>query len=457
MNLQDELESVLRKGIRRHRVPGANAAVIRNGRLAASVAAGVVNLDTGVRTTTDSVFQIGSITKIFTTTLVMQLAEEGLLDIDAPVAGVLPELRFADAQMARTVTSRHFLCHTSGVDGDFFVDTGYGADSTERLVAMATMLPSVFPMGEMMSYCNVGFAILGRAIEVLTNRTYDEALRERIFKPLGMTRAMSLPQDALRYRCAVGHVPDPRRQGEYRVTPALFLTHGQKAAGSTPAMSAPDLLKFAHMHMNGGRGAERILKASSVSAMQRRQVKLLPNASEDSTHLGLGWFMGKWGRTRIIGHNGGTMGQAAALRLAPEHNAAVALLTNGGDADALYYDVFDTAFMKLIKETPPRLANVDERVRVDLGALAGRYENMTTVLNVKTGRGGRVTVTTTPKDAERGGLSLANARVGFIDKMTARLNTGDAMADRMTIRFSGVDGGKAQYAQTGLRQLRRTA
>ena len=75
--------------------------------------------------------------KVWTATLAMQLVDEGKLDLDAPVADVLPELRLADADVAKTVTMRHLLNHTSGIDGDVFTDTGRGDDCVEKYVAPA--------------------------------------------------------------------------------------------------------------------------------------------------------------------------------------------------------------------------------------------------------------------------------------------------------------------------------
>jgi len=205
-----DLPGLLRSSIRKHKVPGASVAVLRSNRIVGEAAAGVINLDTRVPTTTDTVFQIGSISKPHTATLIMQLVDEGKVELDAPVVEYLPEFRVADIDVSRKVTIRHFLSHQSGIDGDFFVDSGRGDESIERLVSMATMVPSLFPLEAKHSYCNLGFAVLGRVIEVLTRQTFDTVLRERIFEPLEMKHALSLPEDTLRFRCAVGHVPSQR-------------------------------------------------------------------------------------------------------------------------------------------------------------------------------------------------------------------------------------------------------
>ena len=379
-----------------------------------------------------------------------------MIDLDAPIIDYLPEFRVADLDVRRQVTPRHFLSHTSGIDGDFFPDSGRGDDSVERFVDMCAMLPNIFQPGAMMSYCNVGFAVLGRIIEVLTRTTYDASLRQRIFAPLGMDHALSLPEDTLRFRSAIGHVPDPKKKGALRVTPALFLSHGQKAAGSTPTMSASDLLKFAFAHMNGGKGANgaRILSASSVNAMRVRQVKLLKHAPRGLTGWGLGWFLSRWGATPVIGHDGGTMGQFAFLRIARDKRLAVALLTNGGDAMGLYREIFDALFVGLAKIREPALAEINPSTKVDLNRVLGRYENITTIVDVDQGRSGpRMTL------IGKGGLGtvpINNAPIGFIDRNTARLATGDEILDRTMYLFSQEEDGRTQYVASGLRQFMRS-
>ncbi len=166
----------------------------------------MLNKDTGVPATSDSLFQIGSISKVWTATLALQLVDEGLLDLDAPVAEVLPELRLADPDVTKQVTMRHLLTHTSGIDGDVFTDTGRGDDCIEKYVAKLTDVAQNHPLGATWSYCNSGFALAGRVIEKLTGRTWDAALAERILIPLGLKHTVTLPEEALLYRVAVGHV-----------------------------------------------------------------------------------------------------------------------------------------------------------------------------------------------------------------------------------------------------------
>ena len=162
-----------------HRVPGATPGILDDGKVTVA-GAGVLSKATGVEVTPDSLFQIGSITKVWTATLVLQLVDEGGLDLDAPVADVLPGFRVADPEVSRTVTTRHLLTHTSGIDGDVFTDTGRGDGCIARYVDGLADVGQNHPLGATWSYCNSGFVVCGRIVEHLTGLTWDAALRERL-------------------------------------------------------------------------------------------------------------------------------------------------------------------------------------------------------------------------------------------------------------------------------------
>ncbi len=458
MSLLKDLPKLLRSGIRRHKVPGAALAVHRRGRLY-QTAAGVLNVDSGVTATPDSVFQIGSISKIFTTTLVMQLVDEGLVDLDAPVREYLPGFRVADATVSRTVTPRHFLSHTSGIEGDLFVDTGCGADSVARLQDMGTMLPNLFPPGERLSYSNFGFAMLGRMTEVLTGQSWDAVIRERLFQPLGMTHALTLPEETLRYRAAIGHIPDSRAPGGHRISPMPWLSHGQKAAGATPMMSAADLLKFAVMHIDRGRAGsgERILTAGSVSQMQKPQFRLGGKFARSLSAWGLGWMLMRWSGKRIVGHDGGTVGQYAFLRVLPGEDLAIALLTNGGDAGGLYEELYRTLLKGLARVDMPETPEVDEalndRVGDSLGRYTGRYQNISGITEI-TARSGKLYMEVTPNGF---GAEMPKTRLKLVDRNAARLASGDRALDRGLILFNDPDEDPASFIMNGVRLSRRVS
>jgi CubicO group peptidase (beta-lactamase class C family) len=355
----------------KHGVPGANLAILSDGEIA-DTAYGVLNLRTKVEATPDSLFQIGSISKVWTATLVMQLVDEGLLDLDEPVVKYLPEFKVADAEVTKTVTSRHLLTHSSGIDGDLFLDTGRGDDCVEKYVAACADLKQNHPLGATMSYCNSGYTVLGRLIEVLREKSWDAVLRERIFAPLGLASAGTLPEEALLFRAAAGHVTPPGQ--EIQVTPVWGIFRSAGPAGLIHA-TARETLAFAQLHLADGVTADgtRILSAESARAMRVPQVAV-PDIYTLGSHWGLGWILMTWDGHEVYGHDGGTLGQSAFMRIVPDAGVAVCLLTNGGHTQDLFRDLFNEILGELAGiSLPERPEPPAVPPTVDLSPYVGRY------------------------------------------------------------------------------------
>ncbi|OPC78426.1 serine hydrolase [Embleya scabrispora] len=361
----------------RHQVPGATLAVLRvdaNGPDDLIEAAhGVLNLNTGVPVTTESVFQIGSISKVWTTTLVMQLVEDGLLDLDQPLAELMPELRLSDPELPKRITMRHLLTHSSGIDGDHFPDTGRGDDCVARYVDTLVDVTQVFPPGAGWSYCNAGFVLAGRVIEHLTGKTWDEVLRERLSTPLGLTRTVTLPEEALLLSAAVGHLSEGG--GAPTVAPVSGLPRSLGPAGLISSTAA-ELLAFARLHLTDGLAADgrRLLAAQYTTAMRERQVDV-PDTALTGTTWGLGWRLWAVDGQELCGHNGGTVGQLAFLQVLPEHGLALALLTNGGQAEELSEELFAEILTEAAGIAPAEpFAPPAEPPAVDVDRYVGVYE-----------------------------------------------------------------------------------
>lgn len=354
-----------------HDIPGASLAVLAGGEIH-ELATGVLHRGTGVAATTDSVFQIGSISKVYTATLVMQLVDSGDIDIDTPVAELLAGFAVADQEASRTVTVRQLLTHTSGISGDFTIDTGRGDDCLARYVEACARVGQDCPPGTAISYSNTGYAVLGRIVEVVTGLNWDDALRERICAPLGLERTVTLPEDVLRFRAAMGHLgipaepapawnPLPRSAGPY---------------GGTLCASAADVVRFARMHLDRGVAPDgaRVLSGASAVAMRRPEVDVPDRWTVGADHWGLGWALSDWGGTAVFGHDGATIGQYGFLRVAPESGVAVALLTNCGTSAKVYSALFRELFAELADATmPPDFSPGPDRPSVDMTPFVGPY------------------------------------------------------------------------------------
>jgi CubicO group peptidase (beta-lactamase class C family) len=444
--LQDRLAILLAE----HQVPGAAVGVLLDGEVI-DHAAGVLSRATGVEATTDSVFQIGSITKVWTTTLVMQLVHEGKLDLDRPIRSYLPEFVISDEAAATVITTRQLLDHTAGFEGDIFHETGKGDDAIEKFVASLSTTTQLFAPGEMFSYNNAGFAVLGRLVEVLRGTSYDAALRRHIFTPLGLAHTATDPYEAILQRAAVGHIR-PTPEADPVPAPMWAMTRGMAPAGAMLAMSARDLLTFAELHLGDG---SDVLDAGAVAAMQEPQVKL-PALGVMGDSWGLGWELFDFDGTRVFGHDGGTIGQNAFFRVLPEHRLAIVLLTNGGNAIELYTTVFGHVLDELAGvELPPLPAPPADPVEVDVTRMLGSYSCEVLDIMISQDEDGRIWLDQTPKGifTELGEKPDSVELVARDEQSLIAVKADNGMHQLQV--FLGDDGsGRALYLHNG-RALRR--
>jgi CubicO group peptidase (beta-lactamase class C family) len=443
--------------LQRYGVPGAAWAVL-HGDQVVDGAAGLLSKSTEVEATADSVFQIGSVTKLWTSTLVMQLVDEGKIDLDRPVRTYLPEFRIADEAAAAAITVRQLLNHTAGFEGDIFTDTGVGDDCVEKYVATLGEVPQLFPPGEQFSYNNAGFCVLGRLVEVLRKQPYDECLREHIIRPLKLTHTAPGPYEAIMYRAAVGHIEQEPGAG-YVPAPVWALARSNAPAGSMLAMRPRDLVAFARMHLEDGRASDgtRVLAPGTAARMHAREVNL-PELGLMGTSWGLGFERFDTPTGTIIGHDGSTIGQGAFLRIVPEANLAVALLTNGGDVVSLYRDVVGHVLEALTGVGLPALPMPPaEPRRIDAARYVGTYSAEVYDLTVSQDDDGRIWLEQTPKGAfaEMGGKPERNELVHYRDNMLIPVKADRGM--HMPHAFVGDDGtGHALYLHIG-RAVRRAS
>jgi CubicO group peptidase (beta-lactamase class C family) len=240
----------------------------------------------------------------------------------------------------------------------------------QRYVDLLAEAASAYQPGDAYSYCNSGYVLLGRIIEVLDGKSWDESLRERLTGPLALTRTVTLPEDAILHRAAVGH------HGSGEPVQVWGLPRSVGPAGLITA-AASDLLTFARLHLDGGIAPDgkRLLSEASVAAMQQAQAAI-PEFSAPGAAVGLGWRLGRWDGRMIVGHDGDTVGQSAYLRIDPEARLAVCLLTNTAESVPLFQELFNEVFGTLAGITMPAVPRPLGSPAGTAGSaeLAGRYE-----------------------------------------------------------------------------------
>ncbi len=319
--IRDALAPLILGALERFQVPGLSLVLVRGGETLWAEGFGLADVSGGIPATADTVFRAGSLAKPFTAMAVMQLAEQGEIDIDQPLNGYLPEvaLRNRFDTTAAPITVRSVLSHHSGIP----TDLNKGMWSEQPFTEVAAKLAedyAAFPPDLVFSYSNLGYTLLGHMVEKVSGLPFSRYMDERILSPLGMTHTelASRPQRtgpaAKGYRYGNEQDPLPMRD-----VPALGLH-----------TSASDLGRFMGALLAGGSAGERqLLLPRTLEAMFEPQ-----NGDVDldlDVVVGLGWFLEDGSipdAGAVIRHGGTTLDFSAELILIPEKGLGTAVLAN---------------------------------------------------------------------------------------------------------------------------------
>ncbi len=325
------LDALVRDAMQRYHVPGVAIGMLRAGDVEVA-GFGVTSVEHPLPVDGDTLFQIASVTKTMTATVIMRLIERGALELDAPVRRYIPAFRLRDAAAQESATVRNLVTHTGGWLGDCFADFGNGDDALARYIAAMAELEQLTPLGEIWHYSNSSFALLGRLIEVVTGKSYEQATRELLFLPLGMTRSCFSAGEAITHRVAIGHVIVDEKPTVAR--PWAFPRAITPVGGVVS--TANDLMRYAGFHLGDGTAPDgaRLLSRASLDLMRA------PLADADlDRKVGVSWFVRTVGGVRLQYHGGVAIGQQGVLMLAPDRGEAVTVQTNSARGGLLHQDV----------------------------------------------------------------------------------------------------------------------
>jgi CubicO group peptidase (beta-lactamase class C family) len=317
----DMLADFVDTTVRELEIPGVAVGVWHSGR--ESVAChGVTSLDNPLPVDRDTLFLLGSITKTYTATALLRLAEQGRIDLDEPVRRYVPGLKLADEPAAERITVMNLLNHTAGLGWDLILDTGAGDDALARFVDRLSELELVAAPGQRASYSQAGYSLLGRVIEAVTGKPYENAVGELVFQPLGLSNSFFALEHVITRRFAVGH--NAGDDGNLAVG-RMWRGPRYRNAGAGLAASVSDVLRWARFHLSDGDG---VLSRSALDRMTKPTAELHGSALGDA--LGICWFLRDIDGVAAVGHGGSANGQFAELLLVPERDFAIVSLTNAG-------------------------------------------------------------------------------------------------------------------------------
>ncbi len=442
------LQSTLDRLRKKHRVCGASLAVLKDG-VIHTAASGWANAPERIEATPDTLFQVGSISKTFTATLAMQLVDDGLLDLDALVRDYLPDFVTADPESAK-LRVRDLVVHTSGMEGDYLPPDSATGGTAEGYMRGMSNLGQLHSPGEYMTYCNSGYVVLQRIIEALRNKSWNQLVLDRICKPLNITRVITQPTEALRFRMSMGH--GVAANGGWPLAGLAYLPMSMAGAGSVLSMTASDLLLYAQAHMNGPQrkaGKASILSQNSFRAMQTPQVLMPPYSRGVYTHMGLSWFLRPEKGAPAFNHDGGTS-QFAFLHALPKQKVAFALFINS--PNSMMPEEVRKAIFNEVAGLPPELKPaLPPAIKFDPQRYVGTYSGIFQAWKVTAGKGGHLKL-----DIETKGLPLHS-------KFTLRAVAPDEFAILekpqvdlgSRILFLGSQDGRAEFCRMGVRMIRR--
>lgn len=310
----DQVDDYVRKVLAERHAPGVAVAVIKNGKVVKVKGYGVASVEFNVPVTTETVFEIGSVSKQMTAAAIMLLVEDGKLKLDAPISTYLPNT----PDVWKDVTVRHLLTHTSGVKSYSSLDGFelYRHLKTDEFVKALSPHPLEFTPGERNIYSNSGFTLLGHIIQKASGKPYMQFMRERIFTPLGMTKTADrdpqfvIPNRATGYEWSIDHLEG--RDGN--LTDLI-------GAGSIVS-TISDMVKW-DAALNG----KNFLKPESRTEWWKQYTFTNGKPSP----YGFGWRISDIRGHKLIGHTGQTAGFGAANFRYVDDGVSVIVLTNLGE------------------------------------------------------------------------------------------------------------------------------
>ncbi|MDC6350456.1 serine hydrolase [Zeaxanthinibacter sp. PT1] len=286
--------------------------------------AGQANMEWDIPNQADTKHRLGSITKQFTAALILQLAEEGKIDLHAPVTTYLPDYPEGTGS---TITTHHLLTHSSGIPNytafpDFFEGMSRDPFTPEEFVKVFADSTLQFTPGEQFAYSNSGYFLLGVLVEKITGKSYEKNLEEKILEPLGMEdTGFDLHKTILKNR-ATGY---EKGDGGYVNAPYLDMSIPY-AAGSLYS-TAEDLHKW-----------DLALYENRVLSEKYTKLMFKPQVAAGSGHYAYGWFVRKMpvgisgDSVEVIEHGGGINGFNTLIVREPDNQNLVVLLNNTGGA-----------------------------------------------------------------------------------------------------------------------------
>ncbi|HZP83833.1 MAG TPA: serine hydrolase domain-containing protein [Chthonomonadaceae bacterium] len=316
--LASELEPIITAEMKAEGVPGAAIGIVRGGKILLAKGFGVTSIETGVPVTADTLFRLGSTTKMFTAAALVQMALAGKLDFHRPIGEYV---RGLDRAIAR-LTVDQLLSHTAGLRNDDPPSERAGEEALGKVVRAWKADQLIATPGEVFSYSNNGYWLAGYVAEAVDGKPYASVVEAELLRPLGMTRSTFRLDTASTYPLALGHRVSGGKTVVVRPIPDNPAGWPSGALFST----ANDLCRWLLALTGEGR-------LEGKQALRKGLVEQLAaaHANVPSTHsqYGYGLSLAEYRGFKVWEHGGGRAGYGSFLRIFPAPQVGIVILTNG--------------------------------------------------------------------------------------------------------------------------------
>jgi len=408
-NFLNTLDSYIEKVRKEWEVPGLAVALVKDGKMIFAKGYGVRKLGEPVPVTPETLFGIASNTKAFTTTALAILVDEGKIKWDDPVIKYLPDFCMFDPYVTREITIRDLVTHRSGL-GLGAGDLLYWPQSTysrKEIIYRVRFIKPYFGFRSRFAYCNILYIVAGEIIPAVTGKTWSEFIKERIFKPIGMTSSTTSIKE---FRPG-GNIASPHTRFNGQIKPVDYENLDNVGPAGAINSNVIDMSKWIIVHLNSGlirnspKGEIRLFSVNASKEMWSPQTIIpirdyppeLAKIKPNFFAYGLGWMLRDYYGHKIVYHTGSIKGMVSRVTLVPDLKLGIVVLTNQESRqayEAITYYILDhylgipptdwiTAFKKAEQRTKKRVAKImknlalkrvkNTKPSLDISKYAGRY------------------------------------------------------------------------------------
>jgi CubicO group peptidase (beta-lactamase class C family) len=318
------LDTIIRKNLKRQRIPGAAVALVHEGRVIFSQCYGYADTQKKVPITEDTYFMAGSLTKSFTALAVLKLIEQGKVDLHADIRKYIPDFSIRNLYDGEVpITVNHLLTHTSGLMIDYYAHlTGEKKQSNADLLSQLRNEYLCFKPGSASKYSNIGYRLLGMMIERVTGERFEDYLEKEVFKPLGLNNSFFEYTADMTLHMSKGHNGDTetsRVDNEDKSASGLFSTLKDLTA----------FLKF--LSSGAGQLPGGINNSKIIDLITKNADPAIDTFYDSKNIYSSGWYLNSYqfnGVHAVLSSSGNINGFSTAITYIPEERLGIVILTN---------------------------------------------------------------------------------------------------------------------------------